>query len=345
MFEPFNKYKVKALSEMNYRLYIPHLNNNIKLKEKYYKILSGDIRNKWVDQYNKKYFCVNRIIKEIRINQSLKWIKINFPEIPIVYIVRHPCAVTLSKLRLNWDDHLFEYIGQIELVNDHLKPYIDIINSAKTAYEKHLIMWCIENSIVLNSFKKEEIFIIFYEYLITDPVKSIKKLYKYLNLNFNNKIIDTLSKPSLQANPQSAISRAKNIINEIDNMGGAIAAIEAGWIQNQIAHSAYEYQKKVDAADQIIVGINRFKEESKEGSQSHEIDSQAVNEQIKAVKKFKVDRDNNQVKTDLNKLISIAKDSNDNLLPSIIRCINSKCTLGEISDSLRSIFGEYNPSI
>ena len=213
MFEPFNKYKVKALSKINYRLYIPHSNND----EKYYKILSGNIRNKWVDQYNKKYFCINRIIKEIRINQNLKWIKINFPEIPIVYIVRHPCAVTLSKLRLDWDDHLFEYMGQIELVNDHLKPYIDIINSAKTAYEKHLIMWCIENSIVLNSFKKEEIFIIFYEYLITDPVKSIKKLYKYLNLNFNNKIIDTLSKPSLQANPQSAISRAKNIINDWTN--------------------------------------------------------------------------------------------------------------------------------
>jgi len=217
MFEPFHKYKMKTLSEMNYRLYISPLNNNEKLKEEYSKILSGDIRNKWVDQYNKKYFCVNRIIKEIRINQNLKWIKINFPEIPIVYIIRHPCAVTLSKLRLNWDDHLFEYIGQIELVNDHLKPYIDIINSAKTAYEKHLIMWCIENSIVLNSFKKEEIFIIFYEYLITDPVKSIKKLYKHLNLNFNNKIIDTLSKPSLQANPQSAISRAKNIINDWTN--------------------------------------------------------------------------------------------------------------------------------
>lgn len=217
MFEPFNKYKVKALCELNYRLYISHLNNDEELKNIYYKILSGDIRNKWVDQYNKKYFCVNRIIKEIRINQNLKWIKINFPEIPIVYIVRHPCAVTLSKLRLDWDDHLFEYIGQIELVNDHLKTYIEIINSAKTAYEKHLIMWCIENSIVLNSFKEEEIFIIFYEYLITDPVKTMKKLYKYLNLNFNNKIIDTLSKPSLQANPQSAISRAKNIINNWTN--------------------------------------------------------------------------------------------------------------------------------
>ena len=58
MFEPFNKYKVKALSKINYRLYIPHSNND----EKYYKILSGNIRNKWVDQYNKKYFCINRII-------------------------------------------------------------------------------------------------------------------------------------------------------------------------------------------------------------------------------------------------------------------------------------------
>ena len=76
------------------------------------------------------------------------------------------------------------------------------------------MMWCIENSIVLNSFKEEEIFIIFYEYLITHPVKTMKKLYKYLNFNFNNKIIDTLSKPSLQTNPQSAISRAKNIIND-----------------------------------------------------------------------------------------------------------------------------------
>ena len=217
MFEPFHKYKVKTLSEMNYRLYISPFNNNEKLKEKYFKILSGDIRNKWVDQYNKKYFCVKRIIKEIRINQSLKWIKINFPEIPIVYIVRHPCAVTLSKLRLKWDNHLNEYMSQEDLLNDHLKPYIDIINSAETSYEKHFMMWCIENSIVLNSFKKEEIFIIFYEYLITDPVKSIKKLYKYLNLNFNNKIIDTLSKPSLQANPQSAISRAKNIINDWTN--------------------------------------------------------------------------------------------------------------------------------
>ena len=217
MFEPFHKYKVKTLNEMNYRLYISPLNNNEKLKEKYFKILSGDIRNKWVDQYNKKYFCVKRIIKEIRINQSLKWIKLNFPEIPIVYIVRHPCAVTLSKLRLNWDNHLFEYISQIDLVNDHLKPYIDIINSAETSYEKHFMMWCIENSIVLNSFKKEDIFIIFYEYLITDPVKSLKILYKYLNLNFNNKIIATLGKPSLQANPQSAISRAKNIINDWTN--------------------------------------------------------------------------------------------------------------------------------
>ena len=139
MFEPFNKYKVKTLREMNYRLYIPHLNNDRKVKEKYYKILSGNLRNSWVDQYNKKLFCNKRIIKEIRINQSLKWIKLNFPEIPIIYIVRHPCAVTLSKLRLDWDDHLFEYISQIELVNDYLKPYINVINSAKTAYERHLI--------------------------------------------------------------------------------------------------------------------------------------------------------------------------------------------------------------
>ena len=152
MFEPFHSVKVNEIKNFNCRLYISPSYNNKSLQKKYYKILSGDLRNSWVDQYNKKLFCNKRIIKEIRINQSLKWVKLNFPEIPIIYIVRHPCAVTLSKLRLNWNDHLFEYISQVELVNDHLKPYIHIINSAKTAYEKHLIMWCIENSIVLNSF-------------------------------------------------------------------------------------------------------------------------------------------------------------------------------------------------
>ncbi len=139
-------------------------------------------------------------------------------------------------------------------------------------------------------------------------------------------------------------SEAQLLIQEIDNLGGAVKAIEAGWIQNQIAQSAYDYQQKVDSKEQIIVGVNRFQEDTPKELDLQSIDKNSVKEQIKSVKKFKQERDNGQVKNHLTKLETGAR-KNDNLLPLIIKCVKNDCTIGEIADTLRSVFGEYNPSI
>ena len=138
-------------------------------------------------------------------------------------------------------------------------------------------------------------------------------------------------------------SDARQLIQEIDNLGGAVKAIEAGWIQNQIARSAYDYQQKVDSKKHIVVGVNRFQEDAPRELDLQSIDTDAVKEQIKAVKKFKQERDNNQVKNYLDKLETGAR-GNDNLLPLIIKCVKNDCTMGEIADTLRSVFGEYNPT-
>ncbi len=138
-------------------------------------------------------------------------------------------------------------------------------------------------------------------------------------------------------------SEAWQLIQEIDNLGGAVKAIEAGWIQNQIARSSYDYQQKVDSKKHIIVGVNRFQEDAPRELDLQSIDTDAVKEQIKAVKKFKQERDNNQVKNYLDKLETGAR-GNDNLLPLIIKCVKNDCTMGEIADTLRSVFGEYNPT-
>ena len=138
-------------------------------------------------------------------------------------------------------------------------------------------------------------------------------------------------------------SEAQQLIQEIDNLGGAVKAIEAGWIQNQIARSAYDYQQKVDSKKHIVVGVNRFQEDAPRELDLQSIDTDAVKEQIKAVKKFKQERDNNQVKNYLDKLGTGAR-GNDNLLPLIIKCVKNDCTMGEIADTLRSVFGEYNPT-
>ena len=138
-------------------------------------------------------------------------------------------------------------------------------------------------------------------------------------------------------------SEARQLIQEIDNLGGAVKAIEAGWIQNQIARSAYDYQQKVDSKKHIVVGVNRFQEDAPRELDLQSIDTDAVKKQIKAVKKFKQERDNNQVKNYLDKLGTGAR-GNDNLLPLIIKCVKNDCTMGEIADTLRSVFGEYNPT-
>ena len=138
-------------------------------------------------------------------------------------------------------------------------------------------------------------------------------------------------------------SEARQLIKEIDNLGGAVKAIEAGWIQNQIARSAYDYQQKVDSKKHIVVGVNRFQEDAPRELDLQLIDTDAIKEQIKAVKKFKQERDNNQVKNYLDKLETGAR-GNDNLLPLIIKCVKNDCTMGEIADTFRTVFGEYNPT-
>ena len=131
-----------------------------------------------------------------------------------------------------------------------------------------------------------------------------------------------------------------NIIENIDNLGGAVSAIENNYMENEISSSAYEYQKQVENYDTIIVGVNKYKSEDKNDPSLQKIDPKKVQSQIKELKLFKENRNNTQVIQKLEKLEESAK-NNNNVMPDIIRCVENDCTLGEISDSLRNIFGEH----
>lgn len=137
---------------------------------------------------------------------------------------------------------------------------------------------------------------------------------------------------------------AKKIIDNIVQMGGAVKAIEKGFIQNKIIESAYESQKIIDSNKQIIVGLNKFQSDNIIHSSTLEIDLEAVNRQVKKVKKFKEDRDNLFVSSARDSLANAAK-KGDNLIPHIIHAVKSQVTLGEISDTLREVYGEYSEQI
>ena len=129
-------------------------------------------------------------------------------------------------------------------------------------------------------------------------------------------------------------------IKKIDDMGGAIHAIESGFFQNEIASAAYQYQRSIEKKERIIVGVNEFV--SDRGSRP---DILTIDTKMEAVQKQKIaalrkKRDNTKVQANLNKLTSAAK-SDANLLPVILDCVESYATLGEIADTMRNVFGEY----
>ena len=139
---------------------------------------------------------------------------------------------------------------------------------------------------------------------------------------------------------EKLVAKTFLIIDEIDSMGGSISAIENGWIENEISRSAYEYQKSVDNKKQIVVGVNKYKNETPEKINTFDIDLDSADQQIESLKIYKNNRDNNSVSIRLSELKNLAK-SDKNIMPGLIKCIQSQCTLGEMSDALREIFGDH----
>ncbi len=139
---------------------------------------------------------------------------------------------------------------------------------------------------------------------------------------------------------QDFFDKAVKIIQEIDELGGAIASIENGFMENEITRSAYEYQKALEENKNLVVGVNIHNKSDNLEQDILGIDSNQVELQIKNLIKVKASRNNIHVNESLDLLKKIAK-SNENIMPAIIDCIRNECTLGEISDILRSVFGEH----
>ncbi|HEV8079162.1 MAG TPA: methylmalonyl-CoA mutase family protein [Chitinophagaceae bacterium] len=134
---------------------------------------------------------------------------------------------------------------------------------------------------------------------------------------------------------------AWKLIEKVDALGGSVTAIEQGFIQNEIAKSAYEYQRKIETGEKIIVGVNKFKNEQNILPPSFKIDDNIRQLQINKLKILKEKRDNLKSEACL-KTIKDKTISGENLMPAVINAVENNCTLGEISNTLREVFGEYN---
>ena len=219
MFEPFHARKVKAFSHYHYFQYMRPNEANEDLATYCQRVFSGDIRDGWIDNYVEVRSPQYRIIKEIRANLMLKWIQTHFPQVRQLFIIRHPCAVVLSRLTLNWDtDRDIEpFLSQSKLMKDFLEKKMDIITAATAPEEKHAVIWCVSNLIPLQQFQKGELQVLFYENLCTQPEVEISQLFQSMQLDYDDSLLDTLDIPSTTTIQTSAIITGDNRVNSWQN--------------------------------------------------------------------------------------------------------------------------------
>ena len=133
---------------------------------------------------------------------------------------------------------------------------------------------------------------------------------------------------------------ALKLIEKIDGMGGAVKAIENHFMQDEIARSAYAYNKAIEDGSKVIVGVNKFTEKEKNDTPLLKINDSIRLGQMEKLKKLRAERDNQKASACIATIIEKAGTS-ENLMPFVIDAVENLCTLGEISDALRSVWGEY----
>lgn len=207
MFEPFHSEKVEAFGQFSYFLYMRPQESNPALLDFAERILLGNIRNPWIDSEVDRIFPKFRLIKEIRANLFLKWLSYMFPDVPIVFVVRHPCAVVLSRLRAGWatDEDIQAFLSQEELMGDFLSDKMQKIRKATTDEEKHAIIWCIQHLVPFRQFLPGELQIIYYENLCLQPEKEVSRIFKIIKHEHRDNVFRYLRKPSNTTAIHSAI--------------------------------------------------------------------------------------------------------------------------------------------
>jgi methylmalonyl-CoA mutase N-terminal domain/subunit len=139
-------------------------------------------------------------------------------------------------------------------------------------------------------------------------------------------------------------TRAAEYLGKIEVMGGMLKAIERGFVQQEIQNAAYEYQQSVDERESIVVGVNRFEVEEEKAIPIQRIDPDLETKQVERVRALRTKRDAGPWKSALDGVEDAAR-SGANLMPRILAAVEANATVGEISDALRRVFGEYREAV
>lgn len=214
IFEPFWADRVDICQSFKPRQYIRPDDDNPAFVRSAETILSGRIRNPWTDMYHRRFIASQRLIKDIRANLFIKWLSCHFPQVPIILLLRHPCAVVRSHLRrTHLRPDLEPFLVQEELMEDHLAPFARDMKAAQTDFEKYVFRWCIETYVPLKQFHQDEIHLAFYEDFCMSPEPEIDRLFAFLDKPYSKAVYKHLRRPSPVARTESAIVSGGSLLD------------------------------------------------------------------------------------------------------------------------------------
>lgn len=222
LFEPFHSRKVDLVRHFGYRQYLRPDDPRDSFLEPARRILTGRVRHPWIDAFGRAPKRRARLVKDIRANLMLKWVRVRFPEVTIILLLRHPCAIAHSKLKLGWDTHLDELLSQRELTADYLAPLEAELRAIDDPFEAHVAAWCIENAVPLRQFARGEIHAVFYEHLCTRPAQEFSKLFSALGQEFGDDALERSARPSPVTRRESRLRHGGSpVTGWLDEVGSA----------------------------------------------------------------------------------------------------------------------------
>jgi hypothetical protein len=178
-------------------------------------ILEGRVRGEWVDKYNRRVVSRKRLIKEVRANLFLGWLRAHFPATPIVLLLRHPCAVVASQMALkdwDWSVVLANFSAQPDLMAEHLEPFRSQLERPMSEVEQYAVAWAIDYLVPLRELRPGEAHVLFYEHVVADPAQHIPPLFAFLGEPYQPVVLQGLQRPSAVSRPDSAIVAGGSVL-------------------------------------------------------------------------------------------------------------------------------------
>ena len=212
MFEPFRQDRVDLARNFQLRQYIDPDDESPRFLSAARRIVTGNVRDSWIDSRNTRILTTARLIKDVRVNLMLKWLRRRFPMMPIVLVLRHPCAVARSRVAAGWQPQLEVLLKQEPLVRDHLHPYVSEIRAAKPGFDSFIFEWCVEHMVALRQLDRGDVFMCFYEDFCVYPEREIRALLCFLGQPYDANALHLSRRPSAVSRSESAIMQGEDLV-------------------------------------------------------------------------------------------------------------------------------------